>query len=375
MWPPDLILRAIDTIHVSADLPWWVAIGASTVVARTVLMPLAMYGTLQQGRMQAVKAELAPLQLRVQQSGGLDSHAAAEMHAVYQRHGINPMRLLALPLIQLPVFMSFFLGLRRLAEAFPDAHAGGAYWFVDLGANDTSLWLPAASGISALTLVRLSLPGPTEGMSQAEADQADLMKHILSAVTLVSLPVAGSMPASVLCFWITNNCISLLYTLTVQSSVVRAAVGLPPMPGPRDPNAAADAPGAPPPLPPVSDEVTVNRAQMAAANSLSDMAASMYAAGKLDDAVAMQARAVAVRDVARAKLGGGATEYAGAAVDAQALRDALWKLREWQEQLGQPEDAADTLERWHQAGGVSHPAGDSIEAEVSEAAPPSSAVR
>ena len=78
------------------------------------------------------------------ESGGTDQQAAQEMQALYAKHNISPMNLLALPLLQLPVFMSFFLGLRRLTESFPDAHAGGAYWFVDLGARRVVL---AAGGI------------------------------------------------------------------------------------------------------------------------------------------------------------------------------------------------------------------------------------
>ena len=155
---------------------------------------MALHGTQQQAKMAGLKSELGPLQARVQASGGTDHAAAAEMRSLYARHGVNPMRLLALPILQLPIFMSFFLGLRRLADHFPDAHVGGAYWFVDLGAIDDSYTLPAVSGLSAFALVRLSVPGPTKGMSHAEATQADLMKRILSGVTLFSLPVAANMP-------------------------------------------------------------------------------------------------------------------------------------------------------------------------------------
>ena len=353
LWPPDIILRFVDAVHVSTELPWWLAISASTALVRVTLLPVAMYGTVQQAKMQGIRAELAPLQLRVQQSGGRDQMAAAEMHALYQRYDIRPMRLLALPLMQLPVFMSFFLGLRRLADAFPDAASGGAHWFVDLGARDTSMWLPAASALSALALVRLSVPGPVQGMSKAEADQAAIMKTILSAVAAISLPVASTMPVSVLVFWITNNGISLAYTGCITSNTVRGAFGLPPVPAPRDPNESdGSAEGASAAVStPAPDDVAVVRAKLSAAQSLADMASSLYASGNLVEAVSMHARSVDMRAAARDKLAGSSTEYAGAAVDAQALRDALWRLREWQEQAGRPGDAAETLMRWEAASG------------------------
>ena len=371
VWPPDLMLRLVDTVHETSGLPWWVAIGACTALARLVLLPIALNGSHQQAKMQAIRGELAPLQARVQQSGGTDAHAAAQMHALYEKYGVNPMRMIAMPLMQLPVFMSFFLGLRRLVDAFPQAHEGGAYWFVDLGAQDTTYILPVASGLSALLLVRISVPDPTKGMSLAEASQAVMMKNVLSGVTLVSLPVACTMPSSVLVFWLTNNAISLMYTTAMQATPVRGALGLPPMPPPRDPNEPDDPNGVAPamPLEPVSDPSAVNRAQLLAAKSLSDLAESMAGAGKLPEAITMLKRAVAVREVAREALDGGGAggggagggdaagegdssgHRAGAATDAQALRDSLWRLAELQEQAGEWAGASSTVERWRIAGG------------------------
>lgn len=297
--------------------------------------------------MQAVKAELAPLQARIQESGGKDAHATAAMLALYQKYDISPMRILALPLVQLPVFFSFFLGLRRLAEAFPDAHSGGAYWFADLGACDETLMLPAASGLTALALIRLSVPGATQGMSAAEAQQAENMKMLLTGVTFISLPVASTMPASVLVFWCTNNVISLLYTGSMRSTLVRSTLSLAPLPLPRDPNAPDDPP-APASIAPVADPLAVNTAQLMAAESLLDLSETLAADGKVDEAIKMMQRAVAVREVARDNMDG---SYPGEATDAQALRDALWRLAELHEQAGELDVAAAVTERWHGAGG------------------------
>lgn len=35
----------------------------------------------------------------------------------------------ALPVVQLPVFIGFFLGLRRMPDAVPEFATGGALWF------------------------------------------------------------------------------------------------------------------------------------------------------------------------------------------------------------------------------------------------------
>ena len=133
-WPPDLALRLVDAVHSGSELPWWSAIAASALLCRTLLLPLALYGTRLGARMQELKQPVAELQARHAGGAAGEAAAAAELQALYQAHGVSPMRMLALPLVQLPVFLSCFVGLKRLTEAFPAAHEGGAFWFTDLGA-------------------------------------------------------------------------------------------------------------------------------------------------------------------------------------------------------------------------------------------------
>ena len=173
VWPPDLALRLVDAVHSGSELPWWGAIAASALLCRTLLLPLALYGTRLGARMQELKQPVAELQARHAGGGeGAEAAAAAELQALYAAHGVSPMRMLALPLVQLPVFLSFFVGLKRLCEAFPAAHEGGTWWFVDLGIADSTFALPIASGASALSLVMLSLPPPPPNATLLETQQA-----------------------------------------------------------------------------------------------------------------------------------------------------------------------------------------------------------
>ena len=330
LWPPDFALRAVSSVHDGLDLPWWLAVAACTVIARLTLLPIAVHGTLLQGRMQAMKPELSALQARLQLSGGSDDKAVDEVQALYARHGVSPVKMLALPLMQMPVFMSFFLGLRRLTEAFPEAHAGGAYWFVDLGARDETFALPMVSGLSALALVRLAVPGATPGMAAAEATQADRMKLILTAVTAVSLPVACTMPTSVLLFWVTNNAFSLGYTSLMASAATRRALGLPPPAGGAGGGGGGGAllGGEETAVAPVGGGA-VARAKLLAAQSLQSIAVCHRDGGDVPAALLMQRRALsliseaaeAVEAEAEASPGESTADEAAA-----ARREALWTL-------------------------------------------------
>ena len=108
----------------------------------------------------------------------------------------------------------------------------------------------------------------------------------------------------------------------------------------------------------------VHRAQLLAAKSLTDLAETMAASAKLDEAITMQTRAVAVREVARDALAaaGVPAARAGSATDAQALRDALWRLMELQELAHDRAAAADSAARWQDAGGDAAVAAERVRA-------------
>lgn len=164
-----------------------------------------------------------------------------------------------------------------------------------------------------------------------------LMKLLISGLTLVSFPVATSMPFSVLLFWLANNTFSFGYTSALLFGPTRAALGLPP----RD---LAPSPGSPAELASTASLAMaasgeeVGRAQLAAATSLASLADSMAEGGELEGAVAMQQRALNLSEESH----GDAHEH--------TLR-ARWRLAELQERAGLAEEARANLERWREAGG------------------------
>lgn len=178
---------------------------------------------------------------------------------------------------------------------------------------------------------RLSAPA---GATAEEAQTIDRMKLFMSGLTIVSLPVAASMPSSVLLFWISNNCFSLAYTSVLQVGAARSALGLPPRPEPYTPENAAPSPGALDAAP--IDQAKVGIAQLRTVDSLAALADSMRAAGKLKDAIGMQQRALAL-----------CVEAVGEADD--AARRAGFALARLQLLAGKYDEATATLERWKAA--------------------------
>ena len=72
-------------------------------------------------------------------------------------HDVNPLRNLKMPLMQLPIFLSMFYGLRGLAEVpLPGLVDGGLGWFRDLSISDPYLILPFTSMLLTATVIRVS---------------------------------------------------------------------------------------------------------------------------------------------------------------------------------------------------------------------------
>ena len=228
-WPSDVALRFVDAIH-QTGIPWWGAIVSGAIVGRLALLPLTVYGMQQGARMQQMKKPLAELQARLN-SGEDQTKVVAEVQALYAKHGANPMGAIVPALAQMPVFLSFFIGLRRLADVRPDVSDGGALWFSDLGATDSTYVLPMTFSASALALLFVSMPRPPAMATAAEVQQHTLMRNMFIGITIVSLPVAMNMPTAVLLYWLTNNAFSLAWTTTTNCVPgVRTALGLPPSP-------------------------------------------------------------------------------------------------------------------------------------------------
>lgn len=307
-WPPDLALRLVDGLHSTFDIPWWAAIVGAAIVARTALLPMSIYGMQQGSRMQTIRVPLSQLEAR-RMAGESDAVIHAELSALYQSHGASPLGIMLPVFVQAPVFVSFFWGLRRLADVRPDASAGGVLWFPDLGATDVTYVLPMLSTGSALALILIGMPS-TPTATPIEAQQQRNMRLLFGGLTLVSLPVAINMPASVLLFWNTNNAFSLVYTLAIhripglkdrligplpaaaaaipKNSLAGVAPGLPiaPMLGLDQSSEASTQRGS----------STIEQAHEATVGSLLSLADSLRAVGKLDEALTMATRAHALSE-------------------------------------------------------------------------------
>ncbi|NXF13319.1 OXA1L protein, partial [Smithornis capensis] len=187
------------------------------------------------------------------------ARAYTELVSYQQRHDVNPLRGFLVPLVQTPVFVSFFLALQGMAAVpVPGLLSGGLGWFMDLSSHDpyyvlpvlvtASTWLVlelgAETGVSApgagamrqllrllpLFFLPFILHFPTllgvGGASGKGGASCEPFQHLVG----VSLALIGSFPQAVFTYWLTSNSFSLLQTLLLRVPALRAKVGMAPPP-------------------------------------------------------------------------------------------------------------------------------------------------
>ncbi|KAI8141175.1 60Kd inner membrane protein-domain-containing protein [Fennellomyces sp. T-0311] len=173
----------IQTVH--AQLPWWATIMGLTVVLRSSLtLPIAIYQQHSVGKM----IQLAPMiqswgsTLRTQianeskQAGWgyakynltLQKQYRKKVNEIYSHYGCPRWKLLTLPYIQIPLWVSMSLTLRHMtgyplpwygqtsdgpAEGLSD---GGFAWVTDLTVPDPTMTFPLLIGAGTLLNVEVS---------------------------------------------------------------------------------------------------------------------------------------------------------------------------------------------------------------------------
>jgi hypothetical protein len=159
-YPSHIVMQGIEALHVTTGLPYWATIIAATFGLRSMMLPLAFRTMRNSARMALLKPELQLVMDRMKQDPASSSDPKrqkmyqTQMNALFKKHDAYPMRSLQFPLMQLPVFMSFFFGLKSMGDYYPSISDGGALWFTDLSTSDPYMIFPvvtAASFVSSPT--------------------------------------------------------------------------------------------------------------------------------------------------------------------------------------------------------------------------------
>ncbi|XP_077466564.1 cytochrome c oxidase assembly protein COX18, mitochondrial [Stigmatopora argus] len=233
----------LTEVQQSGALPWWLAIGATTLGIRTlVTLPLAAYQIRIFAKVEALQPEIAGLAQRLRyevsaraaERGWTDAQCrfhfrknlrrlVSELHV---RDNCHPFKASLLLWVQLPLWISLSLALRNLSQRHSELQAslvtGGALWFPDLTTPDSTWLLPLALGLTNLLIVELFARQRTDVTSVQK-----WVSHAMRGLSLLMIPIAASVPSSMALYWLCSSLVGLSHNLLLKTPVVRKALGLP----------------------------------------------------------------------------------------------------------------------------------------------------
>lgn len=214
----------LSFVHDFSALPWWLSIVASTIIIRSAILPVTIMTMRNSAKMGALKDDIAEkreLVMEAVKTGNrpLATERQTEMQTFLREAGVAPGKILIGPLVQLPVFLSFFIGIRRVSQSNPEFTTGGAAWFTDISVMDPTYTLPVLCGITLLGMTEL-------GGDTGQQKLTPQMRNIMRGVAVLSIPMTYWFPTAVFCYWIPNNLFSILLGAVVRTKTAKKAFGL-----------------------------------------------------------------------------------------------------------------------------------------------------
>lgn len=211
-WSPvGLVQNCMEYLHITLDIPWWGAIMIGTICVRTVIFPLVLMSQRNAAKMSNNMPQIQVLQTKMteaRQSGNaLDSaRYGQEMMLFMKEKELNPLKNLLVPIAQAPLFISFFMGLRQMANAPVDSlRDGGLFWFTDLTMADQYYLLPIITSATLFLTIELGTDG-----AKLTAQNMQTMRYVLRALPIVIFPFTMNFPGIILCYWVCSNFFSLV---------------------------------------------------------------------------------------------------------------------------------------------------------------------
>lgn len=223
--PVGLLQNLIELCSASTGLPWAVGIVLTTCALRLAVFPLVVQSMRNNVRLMNIQPEVQVHTERMRactNAGDKDgaNQAIERLQQLFATNHCHPLRSLVPALVQMPVFISFFLAIRKMAELPVESLKHGGYlWFTDLTVADPTYALPA---IATLTMVA-TLELGSEGLKQTKP----AMKMLFRVLPFVLLPVTVGFPAGMFMYWITANTFSLSQLIVLRVPALRSLLKIP----------------------------------------------------------------------------------------------------------------------------------------------------
>ena len=184
---------------------WGVAILAVTFIIRLLLFPLTAKSYTSMKKMQKLAPKMNAIRDKYKKAktdAAQRQKMNAELMALYQTEGYNPMSGCFPVLLQLPILVAFYNVLSRAVEL---RHAPFMFWIKDLSAVD---------GSYVLVILMIVTMYIQQAMTPSTVDP--MQKKIFMAMPLLWGFMLKNMPAGLVLYWLFSNVLTILQQMLIN---------------------------------------------------------------------------------------------------------------------------------------------------------------
>ncbi|VDM17511.1 unnamed protein product [Hydatigera taeniaeformis] len=225
-WPSGWYQAALEFLHVDLNLPWWAAIATTTVVIRLCLIPFVINQRRKLASYTNVMPQIHALQNRMTRARVASDYiemmkVSQEMQQLMKNNDVNLLNSMGLALIQVPIFLSVFAGLRGMAQLPVESlQTGGLGWFADLTVCDPFYVLPLYSMSSIFLMFEFGADVSSQGLTTG-------VRLAMRIFPVVGFFMIMHMPSALLWYWSISNTISISQALILRTKPVRTYLKFP----------------------------------------------------------------------------------------------------------------------------------------------------
>lgn len=197
-WTPAGIVQwTMEIIQTTTHLPWFWTIVAGTAFWRLLVVPVSVSGLRNTSRLQPHQTEIQKVQAEMTDAVKkndliLRQKLALKLKGIYEKAGVSVMGGLMVPLVQIPVTLGIFFGVRNMCSLpVEQLKWSGVEFLPNLTIADPTWILP----IVMTALVNIQIPiGAAEMDFKSRPGMAHLMNG-LRVLSVAAFAVTATFPA------------------------------------------------------------------------------------------------------------------------------------------------------------------------------------
>lgn len=227
-WTPAGLCRwGTELLQVSTGMPWFWTIVGATFISRLILFPFTVKSMRSTAAMAPYTDEINDLRDKMQAAQKTRDmltlqSVAMKQRMIYEKAGVSMVGMAILPIVQLPVTLGMFFGVKKLCD-FPleQLKHSGVSFLPDLTLADPTGILPVVSAVAMNIQLTLG------ARDMVTAPHMAHMINFFRVLSLVGIPLMWNLPSGVLVYVISSITAMSIQSVVLRQPAVRRALGIP----------------------------------------------------------------------------------------------------------------------------------------------------